>query len=285
MSAQDLADLRWLLLSAPLLDATPGAFPAAVQQFTPAEAASIDTWLTGLQAQPALWHGFMHPASPLPGPPMRLGRRAERLLEFFLRHGPTHRFVVANLPLHDTAPDGKHTSRGEIDFLLEDRAGRRWHWELAVKFYLCTAPAPTATLNDLVGPNRSDTLAAQVYKLIGQQLRHRPPVPWNDDEWAPAALARGWLFYPRDRARPQVPGLHPEHASGTWLTVDRLASLPLGDWCWLPRERWLSPARESATQPLQALDPPGVGFQRPALAVRLERGIEVERVFIVPDGW
>jgi hypothetical protein len=41
-------ELRWLLLSPPLLDTAPGAHSAPVQQFSPAERAAISAWLDGI---------------------------------------------------------------------------------------------------------------------------------------------------------------------------------------------------------------------------------------------
>jgi Rad3-related DNA helicase len=120
-------ELRWLLLSPPLLDTAPGAHSAPVQQFSPAERGAISAWLDGIDRAPQALYEAVHAITArgtdlrLARPPsLRLGRRAERLMAFFLRYGPTHCLVAANIPLRHLTPDGDRTTLGEIDFLLHD---------------------------------------------------------------------------------------------------------------------------------------------------------------------
>jgi len=298
-----LRDLGWLLLSPPLL--APGRHPAAVQRFDADDAQAISAWLDALARQPAPLAAFLEQIGPAP---LRLGRRAERLLEFFLRHGPTHRLVAANLQLRhapDEQPGIDHTTRGEIDFLLEDRAGQGWHWELAVKFFLCTAAGPVARPADFVGPDRAETLPGKLDRLFGRQLALTPPPPWDGRDWRPAAYARGWMFYRHDQAVPACTALAPGHLHGWWVEHGRLAELPEGPWLGLPRSRWMAPARCGDAAALctraqigaaiaaawQAPPPPGVRrWPSAQLVARMAPAgdggwEEVGRGFVVPDGW
>lgn len=285
-----LRELRWLLLSPPLLTTAPGVWPEAVQQFTATEAAAIDHWLQQEALNPDRLTRFLSDADAAQGPTARLGRRAERLLAYGLRHGPTHRGVAAHIVLRNPLPQPDRSTLGEIDFLVEDALGGRWQWELAVKFYLCTAGGPRASVHDFVGPDRTETFAAKLHKMFAQQLRHRPPPPWDAQAWQPAAVTRGWLFYRHGEPLPQVDGLHPQHLRGRWLPRARVLELASGAWHHLPRTQWLaplSPAADSAAgadiaawlPTLDALLP------RAQMLVRCANGAETERVFVVPDDW
>lgn len=270
--AQALRDLRWLLLSPPLL--APGHWAAPVQAFDAEERDLIGAWLDRLDADPQPL------AAHLQGPrPAALGRRAERLLHFFLAHGPTHRLLAAHLPVR--AADGR--TLGEIDFLLEDRRGRRWHWELAVKFFLCTARSGTVTPRHYLGPNGRERFSDKLERLFHHQLALTPPPPWDRVAWQRAAFVRGWTFE-APQARVQAPWLADGHLRGTWLTPAQAATLA-GPWLPLPRARWMSPAVAAVAPPPLTPEAPGPGAQLHArLAPDGALWQEVERCFVVPSG-
>ncbi len=265
-AAHAARELRWLLLSPPLLDTASGAHPAVVQRFSGAERQAIAAWLDELDRDPEpLWR-FVHPSRPPEAaadvrwraPSPRLGRRAERLVEFFLREGPTHRLVAANVALR-SAPQGERHTRttiGEIDFLLQDAQGRRWQWELAVKFYLCTARGPHAAPADFIGPDRIDSLATKLHKMFDRQLRHTPPEPWDAQTWTPAACTRGRLFYRWGDAVPVTPGVAADHLRGGWIERERLDEIPDADqpiWQSVTRSDWMAPPLARSATPAQTL--------------------------------
>ncbi len=258
-AAQTARELRWLLLSPPLLDAAPGAHAARVQQFSAVERQAITAWLDGIDRAPEALFDWVYPprdaamnGAALPRPPsLRLGRRAERLMAYFLRHGPTHHLVAAHIPLYQVSPQGERTTAGEIDFLLHDADGHAWHWELAVKFFLCTATGPEATPADFIGPDRAETLATKLCKLFERQLRHRPPPPWHTQTWTPAACTRGRLFYRHGHTVPHTPSLHPDHLQGRWIERERLTDVHAADesvWHVVPRNDWMCPQPPLASE-------------------------------------
>ncbi|MES2889167.1 MAG: DUF1853 family protein [Pseudomonadota bacterium] len=305
-----LRDLRWLLLSPPLLSTVPGAHPALVQQFTADEVALIDAWL---QSQAVFPHppyqqatAAANTASPLPtqAPPRRLGRHAEQLLSHFLQAGPTHRGHAAHLALRQTLADGSTTTVGEIDFLVEDRHGQRWHWELAVKFYLCAPPGlPVphgqeleATTADYVGPQRRDDLDRKLHKLFRQQLRHAPPPPWSAHTWQPAAFVRGRLFYPWGHTVHAPEALNPAHLRARWVHADAWpATCPVGVWRRLDRGQWLAPGPPSGPvlsetalrEVLQAAwaEPERRPVMLAGYADDRPTAPELERLWVMPPGW
>jgi hypothetical protein len=286
-AAQAARELRWLLLSPPLLDTAPGVHSAQVQQFSAAERDAISVWLEGIDRAPQALFDAVHATassgtdllSPRP-PSLRLGRRAERLMAFFLQHGPTHRLVAANIPLRHLTPQGDRTTVGEIDFLLHDARGQAWHWELAVKFFLCTATGLQASAVDFIGPDRAETFDSKLRKLFDRQLRHRPPPPWDLEMWTPAACTRGRLFYRHGRPVPCTPGVHPDHLQGRWIERDRVAELPAANepvWHVVPRNDWMCPRppRASDGLTLHAMAD-HLGNAPNALATMVLRGDEVD---------
>jgi uncharacterized protein len=241
-AARCMADLAWLLQSPPLLSLVPQRFSAAVQAFSEHDTAALSQWLNTVGT--AELHAFVAQAVPSKAP-MRLGRYAERLMEFALRHCPLFALVAANVPLrHDLSVVGnpQHTTAGEFDYLLRDVAGRHWHWELAVKFYLCHAKG-TAVPEDFKDPAGKDTLALKLGKVFGRQLKHLPPAPYDDAVWQPAAYARGWLFYPWGAPPAVCDALNLNHLRGWWLNQDAFetTSFESAHFVHLPRLHWLAP--------------------------------------------
>lgn len=280
--AQALRDLRWLLLSPPLLSTVPGRFSAAVQQFDAQDSRLIEDWLQRLDDDPAPWPDPLIPAAGPRGHPLPLGRRAEHLLKFFLVHGPTHRLVASQQVVH-AAPG---STLGEIDFLVEDRHGVHWHWELAVKFYLCQRTDNPVDAQAFVGPDGRDRLSTKLARLFDHQLRLEPPAPWHTTSWQRAAFVRGWLFHPDGHPMPGCNAVNPGHLRGRWMTTRQAAALDRTCWAPLPRAHWLSPA----ASPLPPAAWPALADTAGArLWVRLHSGSdghgwhETERCFVVPD--
>lgn len=291
-----LSELRWLLLSPPLLSAEAARGSGAqIQRFSAAERAVIEDWLSSLARDTAPLLAHLAAASPAHGGPLRLGRRAERLLEFYLRQGPTHRLVAANLPLRQPAVRGDdRTTRGEIDFLLEDEQGLGWHWELAVKFFLCTAPGPTASAEQFVGPDRIEVLSTKLHKLFARQLAHTAPPPHDQRPWQPAAYTRGWMFYRFGAPTPRCAELSADHGRGWWIAREHALDLPAGHYRLVTRSHWMEGAPSGAGMDretlLRAIDehwsaPPPRGARRWPSAQMVWHQEAGEHGFIVPPGW
>jgi uncharacterized protein len=260
-----LAALRWLLLSAPLVVVPPGAL-AQLATFDAVERAGIDQWLCSLHAHPQALLAWMQAK-----PEVRIGRYAERLLKFYLTHAPAqpaspaplHRLLAAHVPLR-TEVNGIKVTQGELDFLLTNAQGQHLHWELAVKFFLCTATSDVATPTDFIGPNGVETLAHKWHKLFARQLTHTPPEPWNAQPWQPQAFTRGWMFYRWGRAVPKCDALHPQHGQGWWVDVAEMHVLPDARYAYLPRLHWMAPLAS-----VEQLGPQAVVLARDEMAVHL----------------
>jgi uncharacterized protein len=262
-AAQHIATLRWLLLSAPLVQPPNAQSHLAI--FTLQDGACINQWLVALEADVteqnplALWMQSRHEA--------RIGRYAERLLEFYLTHGPTHRLQAAHVPLRSQV-NGLQVTHGELDFLLTDALDQHLHWELAVKFFLCTATGDTATPADFIGPNGVETLAHKWHKLFANQLtrarNHTLPAPHDAHTWQPQAYTRGWMFYRWGFGIPRCEALHPAHGKGWWINADEFATLPEAEYAFLPRLHWMAPLTD-----ITQLGEQAVVRQRGAMAAYL----------------
>ncbi|WP_265920572.1 DUF1853 family protein [Cupriavidus nantongensis] len=318
-------DLAWTTLSPPLLDMVPGA---ALARWPAGTLEAWQRWLEGADpaALPAtideLADGHAALAADADHDPanrsLRLGRHAERLLHFALRHMQGLSLLAANVPVRRAGRHGVRTL-GELDFVWRElESGAVVHWEMAAKFYLMAAGGgqpPRA--QDFVGPNLVDRLGDKLGHIVHRQL------PLGHTPEARAALGHtvdrsevyllGWLFY-RDGQVPaglETLGIAPDHLHGWWSTLDawaeRAAARPGLRWCRLPRTGWLSGALvpEAGTADagtLQALlaqrfaDPRhdhGWRRESPVMLCELEPAgpqapgwwRECSRGFVVPPGW
>ncbi|MBS6361372.1 DUF1853 family protein [Burkholderia sp.] len=288
-------DLAWLLASPGILTAAPGA-PLAHPWSGAPERAATEAWLAALDAAPEPLRRSLEGLRPV-----RLGRYAECLLECFLAHGPVLRLVAANLALRSNG----HTL-GEVDFLIDAPGGRRLHWELAVKCYLCASTHDVASLADFVGPNLVDRFDRKRERLIDHQLRLSGREAFAQLGYgAPSdaqMFVKGWLFYPHGEPRPRVAAeIAPDHPHGFWLTHAQWAAWAAAQtrgaaWSVLPRLAWLAPRRIEAGNgdpeplaaarelpaPLTRQAPTLIGVYEPA-----DDGVwhETARGFVVPDDW
>jgi len=291
---------RWLL------SADPGALPPTIAE------------LAAGREHPRP-HGAAH------APSLRLGRHAERLLQFTLEHTPGLELLAANLPVRRAGAHGVQTL-GELDFVWRDAgSGAIVHWEMAAKFYLLVDPVPEAQRGDaapprlhhFVGPNLVDRLGDKLGHLVHRQLAlsHMPE--------AFALLGRkvdrsevyllGWLFYRNGRVPAGVRdlGIAPDHLHGWWDTLpewaDWAATRAGSRWFRLPRSAWMAPALVpwAQTEPLASVrDALALRFaetrhdkswrrEAPVMLCELEPagplapGLWRERTrgFVVPPGW
>jgi uncharacterized protein len=245
MSRAPAQDLRWLLLTPPLLSGK-GAAPCQLAEFSAVEIVAIAAWLSIVESDPSPLMAHLEASQPASENPLRIGRYAERLLHFFLTHGPTHRLVAANVVVRkrnssDPRRPNDHTTLGEIDFLVENSAGDKLHWELALKYFLAL-DMPRPTVADYMGPDGTEALTRKIAKM-DRQLRQQLPAPFDRDQWVPQAFTRGCLFYHQPPLALPV-AVHPDHHRGFWMSVEQVeCSAATERFVLLQREQWLAPQR------------------------------------------
>ena len=246
-------DLAWLLLAPRLLSAH--AFGSLLVA-PPEGVADLLDALRKLDTDPSPLHQTLAPLTT-----RRVGHYAERLVHFALSAMSSYTLIAANLPLRLH----KQTV-GECDFLLEDPAGVRLHWELAVKCYLRVDPNEIDlplddSLAAFVGPALGDRLDIKLARMLDHQLPLSgradyaallPPGPWQAQMWI-----SGWLFdrfdhwYAR-RPMQMDPRLAADLSTGFWVPASQwhelAAMIGAQGWTQLPRLRWIAPlARPDAS--------------------------------------
>ncbi|OLL30687.1 hypothetical protein BTH42_16165 [Burkholderia sp. SRS-W-2-2016] len=304
-------DLAWLLFSADLLRPQLPAGALAQPFDTPGELHATVAWLRTLDATPEPLHHDLAATRIT-----RLGRYAERLLGFFLQHGPAAQLIAAGVPLRRAG-----ITLGECDFLLRTRQHAHLHWELAVKCYLhagetgsadATVESAQARLADYVGPNLKDRFDLKLAHLLDHQLRLSAHEAFGSTGyagvWTPQMFVKGWLFYRHgggaDGMPVDPPELDPAHGRGWWVTRrdwPAFAAARADRWRALPRLEWLAPRHDrqhaeagsnAASQYLdartlaaQTANHPGPVMVAAFIENTTGELLEHSRGFIVPDDW
>jgi hypothetical protein len=290
-------DLAWLLLSPALLRPQLPSGALAEPFETPRQLQATLDWLHLLDATPQPLHEDLAATRIT-----RLGRYAERLLGFFLQHGPAAQLIAAGVPL-------RHAGRtlGECDFLVQTRQGARLHWELAVKCYLHaggTSEGSAARLADYVGPNLKDRFDLKLAHLLHHQLplsaREEFASTGYAGAWTPQMFVKGWLFYRHGETPVDPVELDPAHGRGWWVTRrdwPAFAAAHAHWWRALPRLEWLAPRAEPRADAdvtryvdaatLAAQTSIHYGPTMVAAFIDSDAGHlrEHSRGFIVPDDW
>lgn len=278
--------LAGLLESPDLLDPAAACWQGQVATL-PAPDAVLAQWIQALDDDPAPLLAALGARLP-----SRLGLYAERLIVFYLQHMGT--LVAHNVQVRD----GPHKTIGEFDLLLDDGTGLGLvHWELATKFYLLAPQSDPALPGAFVGPNLADTLGLKLQKILRHQLTlsSHPAAAAMLPRPVTAArmLVRGWLFYHDAVALPASLGVAGNHCRGFWCTANALAGREEEGFLLPGRLQWLSPAvadhcltrqqvLEQVRDMLAVSDAPVM-----VAACQYQDGQwrEMERGFVVPDGW
>ena len=178
----------------------------------------------------------------------RLGLRFEGLVSFWLSSiSPNFKLLAQNIQLNEIAGDTRSRTIGEVDFIIREvKTEKVIHLEVAVKFYLGTAPFENAYC--WFGTNTQDQLGRKVDHLQQHQtqllIHHSEQVPFSIDERQ--CLLKGRLFYPQDTGSTDVQSTAPEcvtdnHLRGSYLfcnkffnerrnTSKRLVQLEKSEW-------------------------------------------------------
>jgi len=287
----DVRALAWLLDAPGLLDPQADAWRGRIAELPPHAADDAADWLAGLERDPAPLRAHLAVQAFT-----RLGRYAENLMSFYLRHLG----VLADSGVQVRERGG--ATVGEFDFLVRTPRGLV-HWEFATKLYLLEASGSGCEADYFVGPNLADTLGRKMRKIFDRQLSlaDHPAAAGVLPEpvVAAQALVKGWLFYhdcAGDAPATSLPdGVSAGHCIGFWRALADCGTLDAERFLVLPRLRWLEPARAplSAALPRDALLAQlGARFAADSMPVlvalaRVEGGeaFETARGFIVPDDW
>lgn len=280
--------LAWLLDAPDLLDPAAPEWHGKIASL-PRPDDRTREWLVALDVAPAELHAALD-IRPL----TRLGRYAENLMGFYLRH----RGCLVSHGVQVRA--GKGETIGEFDFLVRE-GNDLVHWEFATKLYLLEGSGDGRHADYFVGPNLADTLGAKVRKIMDRQLslaEHPAAAACLPGPIARAqALVKGWLFYHGSTPLDAEPaGVTQVHCQGFWRSLREFAPGSAGMFTILPRLDWLPPAKVCKEQAMTAdafhaaANAHFAGNSTPLLVALLEEDedgwlLERDRGFIVPDDW
>ena len=153
----EVRDLDWCIRSSNLMS-------QEANQFIPENSFWKDQhdhkWLQEIDANPSQLLDFLDFRKKRR---RKLGLYFEDLTLFWLTYGST--YEVLN---HDLQVQAESGTAGAFDFILRNQDQEIEHWELAVKFYLCTNNSEH--WQDWVGPGRKDRLAKKLAKLFDSQI-------------------------------------------------------------------------------------------------------------------
>lgn len=152
----------------------------------------------------------------------KLGWYAEELMTFFFSNYPDYNLLGHNIQLFDG-----NTTKGEIDFILEDvQTNKIIQIELATKFYL-HYNLDNSTV--FIGPNASDNFDRKHHHLLNHQLRANNPkevqeLTKNRQIDLAVPFIKGVLFYPlkNPRATTNFNYISPFHNRGWYCSLAEL---------------------------------------------------------------
>lgn len=289
---QAVRDLAWCCLSPHLLS-------GLVFTQNPAETDThLWPWLYEIDHQPEPLLDLLNQRKST-----RLGLYYETLWQFYFLHHPEWELLAYNQQIYHQG-----TTLGAFDFLCR-RNNEYWHWETAVKFYLCGASTIEAAKqwHEWVGPNNSDRLDLKLTHLQQHQLTlTQNPVArdWlyrhfsDAAQWRSALCLQGYFFQANETQNPSF--ANTRYCRGQWLTLEQFVQQENNFaetlWLLLDRHLWLSPAQATHaadllnTTQLKSIAAKHCGEQLKPLLVTTMRDWgnlwqEEKRYFLMPNQW
>lgn len=158
---------------------------------------------------------------------LKFGHQVEQLLNEALLHDDRIEVLATNLQIN-----GLERTLGEIDALIRFNE-HVYHIENAFKFYLLDDRSISYDLNNLIGPNRTDSFQHKIDHIREHQfplLKH-PETSHKLEQMGlipkdikQRVLFKGMIFLPQKGAVELLPLLNAEAVSGTYLRMEELES-------------------------------------------------------------
>ncbi len=172
-----------------------------------------------------------------------LGLRFEGLISFWLSAiSPNFKLLAQNIQLNEISGDTRSRTIGEVDFIIQNNHSEKViHLEVAVKFYLGTAPFDDPYR--WFGTNTQDQLGKKLDHLKHHQtqllLQHPEQIKFSIDERQ--CFIKGRLFYPlKAEAGIKTPkGTADAHLRGHYLYYQK-KGVQSGFYIPLEKSEWLA---------------------------------------------
>lgn len=214
----------------------------------------------------------------------RLGLRFEGYLSFWLLAiSPNYTLLAQNIQLNEFVNRLKRTI-GEVDFIIKERqSGKIIHLEVAVKFYLGTAPYSDpyrwfgTNLNDQLG-KKLDHLKQHQTQLL---INHPEKINYSIDERH--CIIKGRLFYPENqKASPE--GIADNHLRGRYLLQQQQKTSTQTELILLDKMEWLAEFSHEDISERKTQSHFSISNRAHCYALT-SNNIEMYRIFYLPDNF
>lgn len=281
-------DLAWVIASPPLIS---GDYAASHKKNKPVHFLTHEECLQELSDCSMALQQLDHDPSPLLThldklKSKRLGYRFEAFVAYWLQISPNFELLAHNIQIIENK-----VTLGEVDFIVKNQHSHKIiHLEVAVKFYLGTAPFDNAFR--WFGTNTHDQLGKKQQHLLQNQtqLSLKYPQHLNHKIDQRHCLLKGRLFYPYGTQTSPSTATG-NHLRGFWIKqsdVSKEASLKNKLLFRLEKNEWLSTLQHLDLQTKEAVKSV-YDKDRAQCYIMVEKDKESsslkenERIFILPD--
>ena len=289
-----MRDLAWVIGSPPLMH--PAGGPPNMQIIT--RKWSTDQlnqhkgWLSELDSDPTPLLDSISQQKRF-----RLGRYFEELVLFWIKSSPHFKHIANQVQIIESG-----RTLGEADLIL-NRKGIDEHWELAVKYYLCSNQK--MEWSSWVGPNAADNLDKKMTTLLTRQLRlfenanaRKILTELGIEQVVPCLFLKGYFFNEFMSGKVLMPDQSASPLNGWWCKSEAFADMisTSDRWVILDKEWWLAPvvlrnnelpiySAEEALEVVRLQNSQNHAVQCAPLESTNAGEVERFRLFVVPSSW
>lgn len=217
-----------------------------------------------------------------------LGGYYENLVNHILNNDPHLYDIKRNVKIFDNK-----ITLGELDFIGSSSRGD-FHLECAIKYYLRIGSG--TKLEDFIGPGKRDRLDIKYERMVEHQLKvSKTPqgiLACKSEGLSPVIfvmLMQGYLFHPFAEFGSKIephPAINPNHLQGWWLRQNEINQVKSPDFYSIMHKPYWLIADHSKLLDYAEFEAELLKADRPTLVARFnKKGEELDRGFVVPNGW
>ncbi|MCF8278672.1 MAG: DUF1853 family protein [Flavobacteriales bacterium] len=221
-----LRRIHWAIFSPSLL-----AYPYCVDYIRDeAHRKAVIQLLQELDSRPDEVNAHFHNLGAMP-----MGKYFEQLLFYIIDKDERFEIVLKNHQVQEG-----NITIGELDLLLRDTAtGQLEHWEIALKYYLQSAPS--SDFSAMIGPDAKDNLDQKMKKLTEHQMRlsSHPKIRglFNGEQIESKLFMKGQFFFRQGQKKTLPQHSNPFLEQGYWCFLSEAEEVLNDELKWLVIEK------------------------------------------------